>query len=200
MKLWSIMPPLAWERLQRDLVLRADGRRANRVLRSRYLWMHEQMRARKVPTDGRRYPLWAWVDPKPDLRHRGHLKPGTSAFCVEMVVDSRRALLSDFDGWSFVLSRDLVALTHAERDDFVSRKFALKGAARARGLPPAEVQGETWAALGGEIQASWPRIFDLAAMDAYFAVELPSRGRCVQACLDEFRLEDVVTATPFTAR
>lgn len=194
------MPPLAWERLRGDLVLRAGKAHVCREFLTNYRWMHVQMRARGVPTDGQRFPLWAWADPRPDLRRRGHLPSGTPAVRVEMEVESRRALLSDFDGWNFVLGNDLVALTHAERDGFVSRKRALREAARARSLSPAKVREEVWAVLGDEVRASWHRIFDLDAMSAYFAIELPSRGRCVQACLDEFRLEDVVSATPFTAR
>ena len=56
------------------------------------------------------HPIWAWYKycgkNKPDLRKSGHLSKGEVGYRIEVEVDERNVLLTDFSDWHLVLSGD----------------------------------------------------------------------------------------------
>jgi len=185
LKLWTIQRYETWEEFQERGILRADGRRADSYLRSAYRWMMEQMKKR-LPSYTGRYPIWAWYQPKPDLRSSGYLAKGTRGIRIEFQVPESRVLLSDFDAWHIVLNQGYLSLTEEEDEAWEKRlpsqKHRYDELSRSSQL---------------EIKQSWERIFDL---DTLASSQWVSSGRYIQAVLEEISLGEVVRVKPFTAR
>jgi hypothetical protein len=183
--LWTIQQYEAWGVLRDSGVLRADGRRIWRDFRPAYRWLIGQMHLR-LGSPAARYPVWAWHSPKPDLRHGGHLPPGSQGVRIEFVIPTARVLLFDYDAWHAVLNGWYLSLTEAE-DGRWEEKLRRRSANRKR--LPSDLQAE--------MEASWERVFDLPALDESGWV---GSVRYVQAVLEEIRLEEVREVTPFIAR
>jgi Domain of unknown function (DUF3841) len=183
--LWTIQSADAWARAMERGILRGDGRRAARAFRPAYAWMRSQM-ARRLAAYSGEQPVWAWQLPRPDLRRRGHLPPGTRGVLVEFSAPSSQVLLSDFDGWHSVLNNDYLGLS--ESDDRVFRRRCTR------------TSGGVWAdpCCRSRVEASWERIFELppagADPDGY------GEPGFVQATLPYIRLDWVVATIGFVAR
>jgi hypothetical protein len=185
MRLWTIQRHEAWEVLRDSGVLRADGRRIWREFRPAYRWLICQMHLR-LGSPAVRPPIWAWRRPKPDLRHGGHLPPGSRGVRIEFVIPVARVLLFSFDAWHAVLNGWYLSLTEAEEGRWEER---IRKWSADRNRLPSDLQAE--------MEASWERVFDLPALDKSGWV---GPVRCIQAVLEEIRLEEVREVTPFIAR
>lgn len=204
MRLWTIQHAPAWDDLQRKGVLRADGRRADYLLRKSYRWLMGEMRTR-IPSYSGRFPVWAWAQPKPDLRRSCHLPSGAEGVRIEFEVPADRVILSDFDAWHHVLSGDLVPLSgiesnawHAEWEEWTAQEKNQFSRAERRERPT------FYDVHRDRIRASWPRIFDLDAMACLMRDPDwgcgPDHTQFVQAVLEEIYLDEVIRVTPFVAR
>ncbi|HLI50385.1 MAG TPA: DUF3841 domain-containing protein [Thermomicrobiaceae bacterium] len=189
MRLWTLQLWPAWEVFQDRGVLRADGRRAWPNLRMQYRWMMEQMEER-IPGYGGRFPIWAWYEPKPDLRGTHHFSGGQRAVRIEFEVPEDRVLLSHFGTWHIPLNEGYfhVACSEAELDAAWEWWEERSGGGRWDDLSPE---------LKAEVKQSWERIFDLDHHRSY--PEMYGTYE-VQAVLEEVWISEVVKVTPFTAR
>ena len=193
MILWTIQDMAAWERLQRNGVLRADGRRVWPHFRDAYRWMSEQMRLR-LPPNQARYPLWGWYRwdgtgrPRPDLRASAHLPRGTAGVRIEIELDDNLVLLSDFEAWHCVLNRCFNSLNEGEFEAF----HAEMDAAGVVGPWPYPDP------FGSRVESSWQRIFDLEGGDEDWCG--PASRRCVQATFWELALSRIRRVDSFKAR
>ena len=118
MRLWTIQPVEVWTKLVSDKVFHCDPEKsvlisdadATLSFKEPYDWIVRQMMQRiGEEPEGVKYPIWAWhtrnwENKKPDLRCCGYNEPGTKCVCIEFEIDDNKVLLSDFDGWHFVLS------------------------------------------------------------------------------------------------
>jgi len=181
-RVWTIQHADWWERLRRDRLLRGDGRRVWPELRSAYRWLMRQM-AKRVPDYGGGYPIWFWHSPKPDLRHRAHLQPGAHGVRIEAQLPVGRVLLLGFDAWHCVLNHWRLSLTWREESSWHQRTGQHDGP-----LP---------AALEKELQASWERVFDLAALNRS---PLWRPVRNIQAVAEYIRLGEIIHVDRFSAR
>ena len=192
MTLWTIQSRAAWMSLRRTGRLRGDGRRCWRFNRPAYQWMAEQMVRRGVLRPGR-FPIWAWRTPKPDLRHRALLPPGTKGVRIELDVSPARVLLSEFDAWHCVLNRGFLPLSDREDDAFDRR------CERRTGKPIPR-----WKDLPDDLRAvtrqSWERIFELERLQDSAIWHAGRHWRYVQATIAEIRLADVIRAVGFVSR
>jgi hypothetical protein len=102
-RLWTIQHRDAWDVAQACGVLVADPTRADPDFDHAYSWMRRQMRARLPHYRGGGL-VWAWYQPRPDLRHSDLLARGSPGVRIEFFAPSEEVLLSDFDGWHAVLN------------------------------------------------------------------------------------------------
>lgn len=162
------------------------------------------------------YPVWAWQQPKPDLRHDAHLPRGTRGFRIEIVVPAASVLLSDFGASHSILNGSFLPLSREEDDVFDARaeehgyewldaQQCLDIAyAAGEGDPVERVRisrGDIQASIWQEIHASWDRVFDLEALakSSYWNRDGPD-SQYIQATIEQISLDQVVSVQPFIAR
>lgn len=68
-----------------------------------YVWMRKQMKKRLSIHNPSDSIIWLWKD-KPDLRRAGYGARGTEMILLEVDLDEKDVLCSDFDAWHFVLN------------------------------------------------------------------------------------------------
>jgi len=198
--LWTIQSLGAWSRLQKDGVLRADGRRVRRKYRRAYEWLARHMDERLGcrPSE-RALPLWAWYQwngatcRKPDLRSCGHMPLGDGGVRIEFEISDRRVLLSDFDLWHYVLN--YWYLPESQRDD-----EAFESELSRRGLSFYKNKPLRHAAFHRKITESWARIFDLDWTDSGRSIAHPRARKSIQASFWELRRNQVRDVRIFRAR
>jgi hypothetical protein len=198
MTLWTIQPVGAWTALKRRGNLRGDARRVEKSYRPAYEWMAKQMEQRiGLPPTENAQPIWAWYrwrgeqQRKPDLRSGAHLDRGQTGIRLELDVEERRVLLSDFDLWHFVLNYWYLPASEKEGDAFEAELAA-------KGLSFFEIKPVPIERYHQAIEASWSRIFDLDFIAE--GIVSPQQQKCQQACLWEIEPADVTDVKEFTAR
>lgn len=185
MKLWTIQHQSAWEKAEATGILKADGRRIEPDFRPAYRWLIEQMRQR-LPDYRDNYPVWAWAQPKPDLRRPWHLRTGTLGVRIEFAADPDQVLLSHFDAWHAVLNDWYLSTSEADDDRHWQALQDNKN-------NPAELR-----ILRAELEASWERVFDLELLASN--KDWWGESEIVQATLGHVCLDQVVKIDYFTAR
>jgi hypothetical protein len=202
-RIWSILTEQAWDHLQRRGRLRAARRHVIKEFLRPYIWMAEQMERRlSVPRPSKdAMTIWAWYQwegkrCKPDLRSAGYLTKGEQGVRVELQVDDRRVLLSDFDLWHYVLNYSYLPESEEAGEAF-EKKLAKAGFSFCKcdhqhPLPHAQYRRE--------IEESWERIFDIGWADRRHRIADPPKKKSIQATLWEILLADVANAKEFTAR
>jgi hypothetical protein len=192
-RIWTIQPAGLYEKLRAKRVLLVDGRHCDRSFPHAYRWMIGQMRHRLPPSPAR-FPWWGWYRwegvrrPRPDLRAGGHLRKGQRGIRLELEMDEREVLLSDFNGWHSVLNDSFLSHDEAEDEQFDRQEKRL---GFRYGTPRPEP-------LRSRVLASWERIFDLTGGDPEWRGKVSDRG--IQATFWELRLQDVTQVTFYTDR
>jgi hypothetical protein len=188
MRLWSI-----WDDARHDFFMRhgrlvSDWKHIEHE-HPEHLYQYQWM-ARHIPrrpddvTDTP--PVWAWyayrgrAAPAPSLSDEWLLPAGSVGYCVELAVEEKYVLLSQFLLWIEVLNGSYV--TADEHED--ERLAALEAT-----LSAVEAQGNK--------EATWSRIFDLD----FGSADLWGKPgeRQIQACLASIREADVVEIRKFIA-
>lgn len=154
MRIWTIQTADVYEKLRAHRVLLVDARYGWRDFKPAYRWMADQMRHRLPPSPAR-IPWWGWYRyagvrrPKPDLRDTALLPMGRKGVRLELDLDDREVLLSDFGSWHSVLDNSFCSYDEAEYDQFRREE---KKAGRRFGSSRREP-------LKSRVLASWERIF-----------------------------------------
>ncbi len=161
--------------------------------RPAYRWLMGQMRERLPDCSGRRYPIWAWHTPKPDMREVGYYSPGE--MCVRLTLDiadeeaSRRVLLSGFDAWGWHVLNNWYLDVSDEEYEWWDK------------LAPRRFDEELSPCLQEIVHRSWERIFDLELLDRAAREDWETYSPLrVQATFEEIRIEEVVKVEHFRAR
>jgi hypothetical protein len=198
--LWTIQSVAAWSRLQKDGVLRADGRRIRRRYRWAYEWLARQMSERiGCRPSEKTLPLWAWSQwngakcRKPDLRSSGYLPPGDRGVRIEFEISDRLVLLSDFDLWHYALNCWYLPESQQDDEEFKS-ELSRRGMSFYKEKPLRDAE------LHKRIPESWIRIFDMDWADTDQSIARPRAKKSIQASFRELRAEQVRHAQLFTAR
>lgn len=105
----------AYEKFKESGCLTGEEKYVYHEYLTAYKWMVEQMNSR-IQQNGL-YPIWLWTE-KPDLQDEGHFPKGTEAVCLTVEVPNKEVLLSEFEGWHFVLNDWFLPLTEAEDELF----------------------------------------------------------------------------------
>lgn len=130
------------------------------------------------------YPIWAWLQPKPDLRHAALLRRGQPGVRIEFKAPIESVLPSCFDAWHCILNGGPITLNKAEDDTFVHE--GCQG-------------GQHTVTCRAAMEATWPRVFSIGRPVAADP-EWWGETRAIQAVIPEVALSAVVRVTPFIAR
>lgn len=187
-RLWTIQPLWAWERLQEQKTLFSDPTQEEffQDFQADYDWMRDQMR-RRLPDYAGHYPWWAY-EHKPDLRCYTRSSPERHVR-LELAISPERVLLSAYGAWHFVLNswylpHSVEDVEHERESDAWDAELKQYGLDPYRGRP----LPEPW---HSRITTSWERIFDVDEL---------RETNTIQACFERLDLADVVKVTPFTPR
>ncbi len=198
MILWTIQPYQAWEHLQEAKHLRPARQFIDQHVLPAYEWMVSQMEKRigRRPTSTA-FPLWAWYQAdgacrrRPDLRHGGHLPPGTRGIRLEFEIAGDLVLLSDFELWHYALNYWYLPESLADGTRF-EQQLTRQGLSYHHEKPLAHPT------YHHAIEESWMRMFDLEwdAPD----ITCPKPQKCIQTTCWELHLAQVKETKEFVAR
>lgn len=191
MQLYTYQSQEAYERLMLDGVLRITEENKHLTMacredwrdmaRGAYDYMADRMRYLIGPAPaGVVYPVWAWYKwegrrtPVPE--HDAHYK---GMRCITFRVDRRRALLSDFDAFSFYVFNG-ACIPETEEESEMAERIAGDPACGMSGL------------YDYYRRATWERIFQIdRAQDSYSMTG--GKNGSVQATLWELRREQIIS-------
>lgn len=126
MKLWTIQPIEVLYEIEKKGYYICDKNKADLIkdyssFKNAYDWLVIKMEERigKRPK-GVEYPVWAWYirdwkNKKPDLRMK-HGEKGQEMVCLELDINEKRVVLSDFDNWHSVLNQVYLDETNSEKE------------------------------------------------------------------------------------
>ena len=190
MVLWAIQPREVYTCIQGTGRYRCSPEKSPNLpdFRDAYGWLMGKMQARigALP-DGISYPVWAWHTydgkrKKPDLRHSGYEKKGKECVCFEIEIPDRDVVLSDFDGWHFVLNHMYLNPDCFDEETFDRDQLWMDSlSAEAR---------------ENAIRSSWDAIFDIR----YCENDWVSWGSYIQATFWELKAEQIREIQFFRAR
>jgi hypothetical protein len=204
MRLWTIQHEDVLRIVREKGVFRADGRRCDRDFREAYAWLRQEVRKR-VPGATGRPLIWAWKQPKPDLRQSGHLHEGTPGVRIELEIPDERVLLSDFDGWHFRLSSSYLPISAADMERWHEQDRKKLQALQKENprITTAELNRRIDEDVVDVIEGSWDRVFDLPLMQTAFCDDgMVSKDyeQHIQAVFEYFTTDEIRKVTRFIAR
>ncbi len=188
-----VMPSSAYEVLQKNGLLVADGRRVPKSYRHGYRWMAKQMCKRIGPSPtGINYPLWAWAQrgdetENPSRRFSCRLPSGVPGYLITFRAKDGAFLLSDFIAWDAVLDGVYLAKSFKDREQFQKELNYAGLLYEAPYLEP----------FKSRVENSWESIFDLGELDRKSLENKDHRS--IQATLWELNPSSIVEVEAFVA-
>ena len=181
-KLWTVQPVEVLEIIERDGVYTGNSDKIaecwdgpNGSFMRSYNWLVSEMAKRGVT--GKGYPVWAWYRRNGRFVAPTKKKLDKGDVMMELEIDADRVVLTDYDGWHYVLNNDYNGypwdrkLTFEEFDAIYDAIDAL----------PADERKKT-------ILDSWQKIFNTK----FWRRGESTNGVNVQATFFELRKEDIV--------
>ena len=206
MKLWTIQTLAAYEKFKDTGILRADETFIYEDMLFHYKWIADQMKKRigSPPLKEIKYPIWLWYQwngtskKKPDLRNSSHLPKGTSGVRIELEVDSKDILLSDFEDFNGVLNYGYITETEVEYDNFYKEL-------ESYGFCHADLQGTAATSVildqfKTKLYKSWEKIFDTEGIIVDESWSGKKEEQSIQATLWEVKWEQVISCKKFVSR
>ena len=179
MRLWTLQPLEIWKILQQSGSFYCNPEKCSMPeFQEQYGWLVEQM-CNKIGPAPREIELlvWAWYkqnweNRKPDLRsERWTCGPEDQDYvCMELSIDEKRVVLSDFDSWGIILNNCLISRSEEEDKQLENEYEQLSDSEKK--LYKYE---------------NWRKVFDITPYSSEWAV----RGKWVQATFWKLKLEDV---------
>lgn len=139
-----------------------------------YKWMMSQMRKRLTKYKGE-FPIWMWTE-RPDLRCSGHLARGANGVLLEINIDEKDVLLSDFMAWHCILNNMFLPLNEDEDNLFESGLCNISK------------------------EQSWERIFDLDMLRKYGDSQYISNVDKIQGVIGRVEMKNIKLIKRFIAR
>lgn len=206
MKLWTIQTLKAYEKFKETKSFHVDENYVWDDMIFQYNWMVEQMKKRiGLPISEKiKYPIWAWYQwngvkhKRPDLRYSAHLPKGRKGILLELEVNDKSVLLSDFDDFNSVLNYGYLTNTEEEYDKFYNE---LEGYGFCHeDLYNLDKSSNILDHYRAKLYDSWERIFDLERdiVDENWSGR--KEDQSIQATLWELKWEQVISCKKFVAR
>lgn len=111
---WTIQSLDQWNKAKDIGYLVGDKNYIIEDFEKYYLWMMKQMSKRLSDYNGE-YPIWLWPK-RPDLRMSGYLPKGKPGVLLQIDLDEKNVLLSDFIVWHIVLNDGFISITDEEEE------------------------------------------------------------------------------------
>lgn len=191
MKLWTIQPLEVLDEIDKKGYYICDKNKSMllkdyEIFQRAYDWLVPKMEQRigKRPK-GVEYPVWAWYkrdwqNKKPDLRTNVG-EPKKKNACIELDIDDRRVVLSDFGNWNIILNGGYVDETNTEEGWNRLHNYL-------DSLPPAQRDFLT--------RQSWDTVFDITP----FENDWREVGKYVQATFWALYREDIKNVQIFKGK
>ena len=126
MQLWTLQPLEIWKILQQSDSFHCNPEKCSMPeFQEQYGWLVEQMCNKIGPAPrGIELPVWAWYkqnwkNRKPDLRSERWTcgLEDQDYVCMELSIDEKRVVLSDFDSWGIILNNGLISQSEEELEN-----------------------------------------------------------------------------------
>jgi hypothetical protein len=152
MRLWTVQPLTVWEQIQQHGEVHVDEARMHTpsFVPPAYRWLVRQLEQRLTGYPGT-CPWWTYCE-KPDLRWVRHTRPaGEQHVRIELEPAFGTFLAFPRWAWDRIYCRQYLSFTRSEHDEWT--------AAMRRAVPDEDAWPlpEPW---GGQLEASWLRLFD----------------------------------------
>lgn len=203
-KLWTIQNEKAYHKFIQTGIWRADPSYSifDGEFCDAYDWLAAQMDMRiGSRPKGVEYPMWAWYQwegerKRCDLRCGGYAKRGTRMLQVAFEIDDSQVLLSDFDGWHFVLSNSYLAANEQDFNSFYEKLEV--GGFTHQDIIDFGKKHPLLEECRKKIMWSWDRIFNLESYTPDW--DCPPDQKSIQATFWELKSEQVEKIEFFTAK
>lgn len=165
---WTIQAIDKWRHVQERGMLQGDESYIDEDFLDAYKWMIAQMK-QQLPNYIGEVPIWLWTK-RPDLRSSGYLEKGQKGVLLQVELDPKNVLLSDFQAWHLVLNNHYMSLTDYEDKEVFTDE---------------------------EIQKSWALIFELEQLKES---EMWGEPLHLQGVTGTIKLNQIKSVKEFTAR
>lgn len=168
MRLWTIQPLEVLEIIKQKGEFVCNPVYPDSDFKRAYYWLVKQMDSRGIEHPyGLELPIWAWYktdweNKKPDLEQEDFSDSREDLVCIELEIDDKDVLLSDFYAWHYVLNDSFLDSSHNEKEWDLQYEWY-------DALAPEKRQGVK--------EESWNDIFNITPTQN----EWVARGREVQA-------------------
>lgn len=168
MRLWTIQPIEVLEIIKQKGEFVCNPVYSDSDFKRAYYWLVKQMDSRGIEHPyGLELPIWAWYktdweNKKPDLEQEDFSDKRENLVCIELEIDDKDVLLSDFYAWHYVLNDSFLDSSHDEKEWDLQQGWY-------DALAPEKRQGVK--------EESWNDIFNITPTQN----EWMARGRDVQA-------------------
>jgi len=180
MRLFTIQPFEVFNIIMQQGEFVCDETKSKNVgdFKNAYDWLIAQMDKKNIPhPEGVNYPIWAWhtYDWKNEYPDTEELDEH-ECVCIELDVDDREVLLSDYNDWHYVLNNSYndKSLSREEYEDEMKWYDNLTSDEKER------IKVE-----------SWEQIFNLTPINT----DWRTKARYIQATVWKIRKENIVSVT-----
>ena len=118
MRLWTIQPLEVLEKIKQKGEFVCNPVYSDSDFKRAYYWLVKQMDSRGIEHPyGLELPIWAWYktdweNKKPDLEQEDFSDKRENLVCIELEIDDKDVLLSDFYAWHYVLNDSFLDSSH----------------------------------------------------------------------------------------
>ena len=205
MKLWTIQNIDTYTEFKNTGILKANEKYIEDDMLFQYDWIVNQMvkRIGKPLDNNIKYPIWAWYQwngenqKRPDLRCSGHLNPKTKGILLEIEVDEKDVLLSDFDDFNNIFNYAYICDSEESYDNFY--KELKENGLTHLDLQDMTKQSNTLNNFRQRLYKSWEQMFDFnKEVDESWHGK--KEDRSIQATMWQVKWEQVVFIKEFIAK
>lgn len=122
MRLWTIQPLEVLEIIKQEGEFVCNPNYSDPDFKRAYHWLVKQMDNHGIEHPyGLELPIWAWYkteweNKKPDLEQEDFSSNRNNLVCIELEINDKDVLLTDFYAWHYVLNDSFLDSSHDEKE------------------------------------------------------------------------------------